>query len=249
MAVRKILISALATVALAFGAPSAKASVVINGTRVIYPSDEREVTLKVVNEGNYPALVQAWLDDGDPSMVPQDSKVPFTLAPPLFRLDQKKGQTLRILYTHEPLASDKETLFWLNVLEVPPHDAATNRNLLQLAFRSRIKLFFRPTGLPGSAREAPALVTWKFVPGHNGGYVLQAMNPTPYHVTFTKFTVTSGASRWTYEAGGMVKPGGTVDFDIGATAPSGAAPSEVDYTFLDDYGTGVTGIYKPQATH
>jgi chaperone protein EcpD len=235
--------------ACAWGAASADASVVINGTRVIYPSDEREVTIKVTNEGTLPALVQTWLDDGDTKSLPQDTKAPFTIAPPLFRLDSKKGQTLRVLYTQEPLATDKETLYWLNVLEVPPRNTETDRNLLQFAFRSRIKFIFRPAGLPGSAREAPAQVTWKFVHSDSGGYALQAVNPTPYHVTFTKVSAVAGTSRWTNERGGMVVPGAKAEFDVGAAAPPSDEPVEVDYTFLDDYGAAVSGKYQPHASH
>ncbi len=47
-------------------APAAQAEIVIHGTRVIYPSDAREVTLQVSNNGSKPALVQAWIDEGDP---------------------------------------------------------------------------------------------------------------------------------------------------------------------------------------
>ncbi|MEX3936822.1 molecular chaperone [Paraburkholderia phymatum] len=234
---------------MAIAAACANAGVVINGTRVIYPSDEREVTVKLTNEGSLPALVQAWLDDGDPRTLPQDTTVPFTLAPPLFRLDSKKGQTMRVVYTQEPLAQDKETLFWLNVLEVPPSSANTEKNMLQLAFRSRIKFFFRPAGLPGNAREAPAQVTWKFVSGHNGGYALQATNPTPYHVTFTNMTATVGSSKWMNQTGGMVNPGATAEFDVGNTPPLGAVPTEVDYGFIDDYGAGVSGKYRSHAEH
>lgn len=241
-------------VALGFGAASAHASVVINGTRVVYPADEREVTIKLTNEGGFPALVQAWLDTGDPATLPQDSKVPFSLSPPLFRLDSKKGQSLRLVYTQEALATDKESLFWLNVLEVPPRESAANgdANSLQLAFRSRIKVFFRPVGLPGSAREAPAQITWKFVSSEKGAYALQATNPTAYHVTFTQVTATSGASKWTNAQGGMVDPGTSADFDVGhagtsgSAAPPAGAALEVDYTFIDDYGAAVTGKYRPQ---
>ena len=59
--------------------------------------------------------------------------MPFTMVPPLFRLDPKKGQMLRIVYTQEPLATDKETLFWLNVLEVPPRDGDTSASPLYWA--------------------------------------------------------------------------------------------------------------------
>lgn len=41
-------------------APVAQANVVIAGTRVIYPADQREVTLRLDNRGELPALVQVW---------------------------------------------------------------------------------------------------------------------------------------------------------------------------------------------
>ncbi len=49
-------------------APATQAEIVIHGTRVIYPSDAREVTLQVSNNGSKPALVQAWIDEGDPKV-------------------------------------------------------------------------------------------------------------------------------------------------------------------------------------
>ncbi|MFM0039807.1 fimbria/pilus periplasmic chaperone [Paraburkholderia strydomiana] len=231
--------------ALSWLAGGAQAGVVISGTRVIYQASEREVTVKLGNEGDAPALVQVWLDTGNPNALPDESKVPFTLSPPLFRLDPKKGQSLRLIYTQEPLPQDKESLFWLNVLEVPPRaDAATGSNdpnSLQLAFRSRIKLFFRPAGLPGNADDAAAQVRWKFVRKENGGYALEASNPTPYHVTFSRIVVADGATNWTSDKGGMVDPGASADFDIGNLAPHATVPAQVDYTFINDYGAGVNG--------
>ncbi|VWD43949.1 MULTISPECIES: molecular chaperone [Burkholderia] len=242
-------VGAAMLIALLAGAGAAQASVVIGGTRVVYPEKEREVTVKLTNEGDRPSLVQAWIDDGNPSALPDDSKVPFMLTPPLFRLDPKKGQSLRLIYTKEPLAQDKETLYWLNVLDVPPQaaDDPDAPNLLQLAFRSRIKLFFRPAALQGVADESAEKVTWNFAPKAGGGYALEASNPTPYHVTFTRLTVKSGGTTWSNEIGGMVKPGATERFDVGNVPSPPTGPIEVDYTFLDDYGAGVKGSYAPKA--
>jgi chaperone protein EcpD len=243
---------AMTVFALSWLAGSAQAGVVISGTRVIYQASEREITVKLGNEGDTPALVQVWLDTGNPNALPDESKVPFTLSPPLFRLDPKKGQSLRLIYTQEPLPQDKESLFWLNVLEVPPRaDTATTSNdpnSLQLAFRSRIKLFFRPAGLPGNADDAAAQVRWKFVRKDNGGYALEATNPSPYHVTFSKIAAVDGATTWTSYKGGMVDPGASVDFDLGSMTPLAAVPAQVDYTFINDYGAGVNGKSPRNAT-
>ena len=105
--------------------PPATAGVVVNGTRVVYPADKREVTVSIRNAGETPSLVQAWLDAGDPHSKPGEAKVPFVLTPPLFRLDPTKVQSLRLVYTHDALPVDRESLFWLNVLDVPPRAAAT----------------------------------------------------------------------------------------------------------------------------
>lgn len=50
----------------AFGFSGAvSASVVLDATRVIYPEDKSEVTVRMTNEGEQPKLVQVWIDDGD----------------------------------------------------------------------------------------------------------------------------------------------------------------------------------------
>lgn len=169
---RHLAAAAIAACALA---GHAGASVVVAGTRVIFPSTEREVTIKVNNVGTTPALVQAWLDTGDAVASPDGIDVPFTLTPAMFRLDPSKGQTMRLIYSKAPLASDKETLFWLNVLEIPPRPkaGADAANQLQMAFRTRIKVMFRPQGLPGKPDEAPAQLQWSVLQTHDG-YALKA---------------------------------------------------------------------------
>ena len=138
MVMRKKLLKAMTVFALSWLAGSAHAGVVISGTRVIYQAKEREVTVKLSNEGDAPALVQVWLDTGNPNAMPDESKVPFTLSPPLFRLDPKKGQSLRLIYTQEPLPQDKESLFWLNVLEVPPRAAVVLKRASRYCYAANV---------------------------------------------------------------------------------------------------------------
>ncbi|HDV6323254.1 TPA: fimbria/pilus periplasmic chaperone [Burkholderia multivorans] len=233
---------------LSLAAAHGHASVVIGGTRVIYPEKDREVTVRLTNEGEKPALVQAWIDSGNPNALPDDTSAPFILTPPLFRIDPAQGQSLRVLYTKDTLAQDKESLFWLNVLEVPPEVAPDEAqpNSLQLAFRTRIKLFFRPAALQDSAAEAPSKVTWKLARLDGGRYGVEAHNPTPYHVTFSRVALKTGGTVRTNSLGGMVAPGGTATFDIDGLTALPAGPAEVDYTYLDDYGSGVPGKAVPQ---
>src|SRR5580698_3626086 len=122
-----ILLTFIATTSFT-AAPYAAAGDVVDGTRVVYPAAKREVTINIRNPGDTPSLVQAWLDAGDPHAKPGESRVPFVMTPPLFRLDPTKGQSLRLVYTHDALPEDRESLFWLNVLDIPPR-APVNQDL------------------------------------------------------------------------------------------------------------------------
>ncbi len=160
--IRKTLTFATICLSIAAFAPTAIASVVIAGTRIVYNQNDSEVTVKLTNNGKLPGLTKVWIDRGDPNAKPDSIEVPFTIMPPIMRIDPGKSQTLRIMSTGEELPADKESLFYLNVLEVPPKPTGdeASPNQLQLAFRTRIKLFFRPNGLKGQVTDAPAQVIW-----------------------------------------------------------------------------------------
>jgi len=162
---------------------SAQAGVVINGTRVIYKSDEQEITVKLTNMGKQPVLVQSWLDNGDDKVKPDKITTPFTLTPPINRVEAGKGQSLRISAVNTgALSQDRESLWWLNVLEIParPTTTADNQNRLQVAVRSRIKFFYRPAALKGEANRAIQALTWT-----QNAAALTVKNPTPYYVSLT----------------------------------------------------------------
>lgn len=222
------------------------ASVVISGTRVVFSSEEKEVTVKLNNEGKVPSLVQVWLDKGNRDDAPGDVKVPFVLTPPLFRLDPNKGQTLRMLYTKEPLPADRESLFWLNVLEIPPKSPAdkdADSNLIQMAFRSRIKVFYRPALFNTHARLAGAYasIVWKVLPSPGGdGYLVEARNPSPYYITVTHVDVSSSARHDTTDHGGMIAPFETLQFVIGTKNSLPAGPMALTFSVLNDYGSEVS---------
>lgn len=219
----------------------AHASVVIAGTRVIYHAKDTEATIKLTNEGKSPALTQAWIDKGDPKAAPASIEVPFTVTPPVSRIDPGKGQTLRIIYTGEPLPPDRESVFWLNVLEVPPKPTAdeADANKLQLAFRSRIKLFFRPVGLEGNVEDAPGAITWRLTEA-GGKPALEASNPGKYHVSFAGVELVGGGATSKFEEGGMVGPGETRTFPLTGDVAQGPG-AKVHYHAINDYGGAVNG--------
>ena len=55
----------------------------------------------------------------------------------------------------EGLPSDRESLFWLNIMEIPLK--VEDPNSVQFAIRQRLKLFYRPPALLGGSAEAKAV--------------------------------------------------------------------------------------------
>ena len=60
--------------ALATFSVAADASVVIGGTRVVFPAAGGEVTVRLNNNGEQPALVEAWIDAGNPDSTPDTAR-------------------------------------------------------------------------------------------------------------------------------------------------------------------------------
>lgn len=228
--------------ACALSSTAAQAAVVLEGTRIVHDAGKgRDVTLRSTNQGNRPALTQVWIDDGDSHARPEDVATPFRLTPSESRLLKPgDGQAWRITYaprpSDAPLPPDRESVFYLNLLDIPPKPAgARDSNLLQFAVRTRVKLFHRPAGLPGSAADAPSRLTW-----HRADHALQITNPSAYHVTLGSVIVGDGS---VLEAD-MVRPGGRITLPL---PPGQAAPATVKFTWLDDYGAmrEATAVVQP----
>ncbi|ALL68003.1 P pilus assembly protein, chaperone PapD [Paraburkholderia caribensis MBA4] len=227
--------------ACALFAGAAQASVTIGGTRVVYPLDQREVTVKLNNDSRAPSLVQVWMDDGNADAKPGDSKAPFVITPPIFRMDAGKSQTLRVMYSGDALPQDRESVYWLNVLDVPPKaDAKPDANTLQFAYRTRIKVFVRPPKLQGTPDEAPRQLDWKVVPAPEGkGQALAVSNPTAYHVSFSEISVSSSGATYKNERGGMVSPRGKEIIPV--PQMNGVKSGKVHYVAINDFGGAIEG--------
>jgi chaperone protein EcpD len=224
--------------ALGFFSARGEASVVIGGTRVVYPAQDKEVTVKLTNEGTTPSLVQVWMDTGDDEAKPDATKVPFIITPPITRIEGGKSQAVRVMYTKDPQATDKETLFWLNMLDVPPKaNNPDGKNIMQFAIRTRIKFFFRPAGLPGDPATAPDKLTWKLVNGEGGkGVALQATNPSPYYVNFARIGLKVGEHVYNNKNGGMVAPGASNTFEVPDLTHRPNGDVKVKFDVINDYG-------------
>jgi P pilus assembly chaperone PapD len=161
------------------------AGVVIFGTRVVYPAEKQEVVVQLMNHGSRASLVQSWIDDGNTSLPPEKINVPFLLSPPVARIAGNSGQQLRIKKLANRLPANKESLFYLNVLDIPPNiPGSENANIIRFAMQNRIKLFYRPKGIAPVSQE-----TFQRLSLSSRHNALHINNGSANWVTITEFKV------------------------------------------------------------
>ncbi|WP_205700971.1 fimbria/pilus periplasmic chaperone [Jeongeupia sp. USM3] len=212
----------------------AQAAIVISNTRAIFNGADSEVTVKLQNAGERPVLIQSWLDKGDPKAEPGAVDVPFIVTPPIARVDPNGGQVLRIVRAEETLPQDRESVFWLNVLEVPPKADKPDVNTLQLVVRTRIKMFYRPEGLAGNVKDAPGQLQWH-VKTEGSKQMLSINNPGLYHVSIVDAKLVSGGKDMPLDEVGMIAPGETREVELKAGVANGGG-AKVEFGSINDYG-------------
>ncbi|WP_053096181.1 fimbrial biogenesis chaperone [Frateuria defendens] len=217
---------------------AADAGILAGSTRLVYREGDGEHTLMIANTNDYPVLVQTWVDDGSGN--PDTAQAPFVALPAVFRLQPKALQGLRVLYNEDPLPRDRESVFWLNLYEMPPtraHDAGTPR--VVLAMDTQLKIFYRPRQLPPMT-TAEVAAKLRFTLRREGDLVyLICHNPTPYHASFTTLSVLAGkqAHAAAQQPDMMAPPFGEHTYRLPAFPPAAAGPLTVRFGLLDDQGT------------
>lgn len=192
----------------------------ISRTRIIYDAAKKEVALPLQNNDKaLPWLIQSWTDTGNGK-----TRGPFIVTPPLFRLDPQKEQSLRIAWNGKSLPGDKETLFYMNVRTVPATAAdEEDKNVLRLIYKTRLKLFWRPTGLAGTSTE-----TCKNLRFVRHGQQLTVINDGAFYSIFDSLSLGSQKLK----DADMVGPKSRVDI----TLPANVLGTSVSWRCITDYG-------------
>jgi chaperone protein EcpD len=205
-------------------------STIIASTRLIYNEKDKEISARIKNPGTMPVLLQHWIDDGAPDKPVEEIVVPFLVTPPVSRLDAGHEQIIRIRYLGQQLPNDRESLFWFNSLEIPAKikdKTGKHGNYIQMALRTRIKLFYRPAGLQGSAEEAAQQLEWKREPDGR----LIAINNTPWYISLVKLTFASGNKTKSFE-GSTLSPFSQHVF----TTPGFTQEKKIIWHYVNDFG-------------
>lgn len=197
--------------------------VALSSTRVIYDGSRKEAALTVNNKSTTDEfLIQSWIDDAS-----GNKKTPFIITPPLFKLSPAKNNVLRIVNTSNSLPQDRESVYWVNVKSIPAKsEDSEGKNVLQIAVRTRLKLFYRPAGLKGNSMDGWSKLQFTRV----GANQIKVENPSAFNLTFNKFY----ANGHDIEKSGMVPAKGSLNIEM----PTGTGKvNEVKYSIINDFGT------------
>lgn len=196
--------------------PVANAGVIIGGTRVIFPGDKKEASLSVDNPDSTPYLIQIWIESTD------KSKAPFIITPPLYRLDGKQQNVMRIVRAGGRQPEDRESMYWVNIKSIP--QAAKDKNVLQVAIKTRIKLIFRPQNIKDkNPVDVADKLQWS-----SQGQQLQVKNPTPFYMNFQAIT----ANGKNIAKPAWVAPYSTKNYSLNGAPGAG----KVSWKIINDYG-------------
>lgn len=199
-------------------------------TRVIALESDKETSIKLINDDpQHDYLVQSWIED----QTGNDKNLPVILTPPLFKMTAGREGKLRMVILPGQIPQDRESVYWLWIQEIPPASKSQS-NQLQLAVRTRLKVFIRPAGLSGNAADTISKLTWQ-VSQEGGKSWLIAKNPTQYYASFSELTTTvAGKTVAIADKNVMVPAKGESRYPLsaGAAGKSGT----LNYSIINDFG-------------
>ncbi|MGL5522454.1 MAG: fimbrial biogenesis chaperone [Aeromonas veronii] len=212
------------------------ASVVLNSTRYIYEMGKKNISFVAQNNHDVSFLTQVNILSGE-----GDDSVPFLVTPPLIKINEKSSQLFKVTYLGDvsKTKNDRETLYWLDVLAVPPmRKENESKNVINVAVKTRVKFFLRPEGLKVSTNEIPNNLKWF---SENGSLFIE--NKSPYYVTLSSgLTFTCGNNVYEKEINqtDMLRPLQVSGIIKGFTGLG----CNVQYSYIDDFGALRTAVGK-----
>lgn len=201
-------------------------------TRVIFPQDKREVSLMLANLNPYPVITQVWVNDGQPGNTPESAKAPVMPLPPVFHMDPQQTQTLRLLQLGEKLPSDRESLYWLNIHEVPPaKDGPSGEDSTQVTvtMQTQMKLILRPPKLSQSLERTARSLQFRM-----DGDRMTVINDGPHYISLAYLQSDTGLTPFDLEDGTLA-PFSTNTLRL-PEQDAQSAPMQLRYGWIDDDG-------------
>ena len=213
--------------------------VMLSGTRLIYDGNKDVAALTVSNSAVKDIwLMRFWISNYGDNAEDKKNKPPFVVTPPLYRLDPDSEVQLRINRMKDTLPVDRESVFYLNSLAIPPKRGEKNfqksvQGGLQFAVNTRIKMFYRPAAVNDirAVKEAPAKLSVSVA-----GNTMTIKNPTPYFITLNQITINMTPVHTSQDT--MAPPFGELRL------PVKTAHGTLSYSTIDDRGMTSPALKK-----
>ncbi|MCA7996623.1 fimbrial biogenesis chaperone [Burkholderia metallica] len=186
----------------------------------------KRMKFNIINEGNTDALADVSVTWGDERNV---EPLPLAVSRPLLRISPNNREAVDIIYQGAGFPSDRESYLLLNVLDVPT--APRDPNVLQIALRHRLKLFYRPA-LKGTLDDAMGTLSWEI--GGKGRASVLANNPSPYYLTLSDIEVIDRNHRNCGESIDhlMISPFSTSPLEV-----PNCTPAALNFSVISDGGS------------
>ncbi|TGA70661.1 Clp protease ClpE [Aliivibrio fischeri] len=203
---------------------SAFAALALDATRYIYKGNDQFISAVASNASEKEYAAQVWLDN----IIEKDTRPTFIATPSFFKIKGKGRQVFRIMKVSDHMPIDKESIYWLNLQEIPP---ARKGSGISMAIRTKVKMIYRPEALVEGRQGAEENLTIAHFPGQQW-----LVNSTPYIFAIggvlDKNDNVIELSKESMEKLSMFMPGDKVNV-TGYTVKSVSALS--DYGSLDIY--------------
>lgn len=211
-----------------------QAAVVPDRTRVIFGEGSQAVSVTLANKNpQLPFVVQSWIENEKGEKI----TTPFMVLPPLQRIEANERSVVRIVKLPETaLPADRESVFYLNVREIPPKSQAVDS--MQIALQSKIKLFYRPAVVKRERGQDLAHGLALKIEGNQ----LLVNNPTPFHITVVGLLAGEQKSKMPVDTV-MIAPFGSTRFLLTQT---GFAQLRVSN--MNDFGGQTDTLFHCTAT-
>ncbi|HFD6683595.1 TPA: fimbrial biogenesis chaperone [Providencia alcalifaciens] len=206
----------------------------VSKTRVIFPSNKDSLGLTVNNNSDSNiSLLRSWISKDTKG---ESDESVFAITPPLYRLEPNSKMQLRInLIDDSHLPKDRESIFYINILAIPPIEEQSEIDVngissgVQIAINQKMKLFYRPKSIDNEERvqESSKGLIFK---NKNGTMLIE--NPSPYYITLSDLTINEKKHK--NDINIMLSPYESLNLDIKTKKGD-----KVTYKTINDYG-GIT---------
>lgn len=234
---RNLLVFFIGFISFSFNA--AHASVVMTGTRIIYPEQVKEKTIQLRNPDNQLYLVQLQVDDNENVSSDSPGSSSFIATPQIFRMEPNAGQSIRLQYIGSNLPQDRESIFYFSFSQLPIlKKSEQTGNQLILAITSRVKIFFRPKGIKGDSADTAKSLVFKV----SGGNIF-VTNPTAYHAVIKNASLNINGKTISLADSVIVPPRANVEWKSPSPISS-LSGGEVRLVVVNDYGVDTITTVK-----